>query len=89
MRCAFHRRRDAADLGPWRKASAITDTSRFENERTLENLPIFLEALSKAPEQLGKAPKANGAPHTLVVAGAGLRAADLVRCVAADGSGVT
>jgi len=63
------------------KANAVTDTSAFEKDRTLENLPEFLEAFSEQPQQLGKAPKANGSPHTLVVAGAGLRAADLVRCV--------
>ncbi|RYP54695.1 hypothetical protein DL770_010953 [Monosporascus sp. CRB-9-2] len=35
----------------------------------------------KHPERLGEAPKKNGSPHTIIVTGAGLRAADLVRSV--------
>ena len=62
-------------------ANAIKDTTEFGKDRTLEHLPEFLETFSESPEQLGKAPKGNGAPHTLIVAGAGLRAADLVRYV--------
>lgn len=40
-----------------------------------------MEFFTDKPESLTKAPKKNGAPHTLVVAGAGLRAADLVRAL--------
>jgi hypothetical protein len=45
----------------------------------LENLPAFLEAHAENPKALEEAPKENGSPHTIIVAGAGLRAADLVR----------
>lgn len=72
-------------------AGAILDTTAFApEERTGEGLAGFLERFAgagrvegKAEEEerrrLGSAPKACGAPHTLIVAGAGLRAADLVR----------
>jgi len=60
-------------------ANTVKDTSSYEKDRTLGNLPDFLEAFSESPEKLGSAPKRNGSPHTIVVAGAGLRAADLVR----------
>ena len=60
-------------------ANAIKDTSEFEKDRTLESLPDFLEAYSDKPEDLGKAPAEKGSPHTIIVAGAGLRAADIVR----------
>ncbi len=61
------------------EANAIQDTSEFTKDRTLDNLPEYLESFSEKPEQLEKAPAANGSPHTIVVAGAGLRAADLAR----------
>lgn len=72
-------------------AGAIRDTTGVFSEgrvRKKENLPEFLEAnvggddeeaRKKEEKRLGTAPKACGAPHTIVVAGAGLRAADLVR----------
>lgn len=58
--------------------------------RTKENLAGFLEAnvgraggddkdREKEKKRLGTAPKTNGAPHTIIVTAAGLRAADLVR----------
>lgn len=59
-------------------ANYITDTTSFQEIRTLENLPNFLEKFAD-PKKLGEAPKQNGSPHTLIVTGAGLRAADLVR----------
>lgn len=40
-----------------------------------------MEKFAEDPASLGKAPKKKGAPHTLIVAGAGLRAADIVRYV--------
>ncbi|OTA27806.1 hypothetical protein BTJ68_10404 [Hortaea werneckii EXF-2000] len=49
-------------------ASAIRDASSWDQGRTTEKLPEFLEKFS-----------GEGSPHTLVVAGAGLRAAELVR----------
>jgi protein CMS1 len=45
----------------------------------MDNLPDFLEQFAEDAKALGEAPKAKGAPHTIVVAGAGLRAAELVR----------
>ncbi|KAI1499974.1 U3-containing 90S pre-ribosomal complex subunit-domain containing protein [Biscogniauxia marginata] len=65
------------DISP----NAIRDTTSFQELRSLENLPSFLEAHAEKPEQMGEAPKQNGSPHTIIVAGAGLRAADLVRAV--------
>ncbi|KAM4064997.1 u3-containing 90S pre-ribosomal complex subunit [Hirsutella rhossiliensis] len=62
-------------------ASCIRDTSSWQGNRTLEHLPSFLEAFAQDAESLKKAPKKNGSPHTLIVAGAGLRAADIVRAV--------
>jgi len=49
----------------------------------LDKFPDFLEKVSEDPEGLKKAPKKKGSPHTLIVAGAGLRAADIVRCAIA------
>jgi protein CMS1 len=45
----------------------------------MENLPSFLEKFCSNPTKLWSASKKNGAPHTIVVTGAGLRAADLAR----------
>lgn len=72
-------------------ANAVRDTTDFTNVRVKENLPEFLEQFAAAPDEkdekvvekerkrLGDAPPKVGAPHTIIVAGAGLRAADLVR----------
>ncbi|KND92647.1 Protein cms1 [Tolypocladium ophioglossoides CBS 100239] len=60
-------------------ASSIQDTTAWQEKRTLDNLPGFLEKFTEDPESLKKAPKRKGSPHTLIVAGAGLRAADIVR----------
>lgn len=71
-------------------ANAIRDTTDFAKTRTKENLADFLEQFAaaegkegqekeKETKRLGEAPPKNGAPHTIVVAGGGLRAADLVR----------
>jgi hypothetical protein len=46
-------------------------------------LPDFLEKFTDEPERLSRASKKHGKPHTLIVAGAGLRAANLVRYVVA------
>jgi len=61
------------------KANAIKDTTSWQKPRNLENLPEFLEEFAEDAKQLGEAPEAKGSPHTIVVAGAGLRAAELVR----------
>ncbi|KAM0417389.1 hypothetical protein ACHAPT_012624 [Fusarium lateritium] len=60
-------------------ANAIQDTTSWQEARTLDKFPDFLENVSENPEGLKKAPKKKGSPHTLIVAGAGLRAADIVR----------
>lgn len=72
-------------------ANAVRDTTDFTKVRVKESLPDFLEefaagpdekddkAVEKARKRLGDAPPKVGAPHTIIVAGAGLRAADLVR----------
>ncbi|OXV09662.1 hypothetical protein Egran_02580 [Elaphomyces granulatus] len=57
---------------------AFRDTTSFQL-RTLDNLPAFLRAYSpNKGNGLLKASEAKGTPHTLVVASAGLRAADLL-----------
>ncbi|KAI1246585.1 csm1-like protein [Eutypa lata] len=61
--------------------NSIRDSTSFQEIRSLDNLPQFLEKHSETPERLGQAPKQNGSPHTIIVTGAGLRAADLVRAV--------
>ncbi|KAI9754441.1 MAG: hypothetical protein M4579_004709 [Chaenotheca gracillima] len=61
---------------------AYKDTSTWQNPRTLEHLPDYLDRFSKSKAKaahLSKAPTAKGSPHTLVVTNAGLRAADLTR----------
>ncbi|OQO00574.1 hypothetical protein B0A48_13064 [Cryoendolithus antarcticus] len=63
---------------------AILDTTAFTATRTTDQLPAYLEKFagwrrSKKGQKLVNAPEPNGAPHTIVVAGAGLRAADLTR----------
>jgi protein CMS1 len=63
----------------YRKAKAIKDSTSFNKIRTSDNLPAFLEKFSPNPTKLWSASKKNGAPHTIIVAGAGLRAADLAR----------
>ncbi|KAI8675348.1 Protein CMS1 [Fusarium keratoplasticum] len=60
-------------------ANAIQDTTSWQETRTLDKFPDFLESVSENPEGLKKSPKKKGSPHTLIVAGAGLRAADIVR----------
>lgn len=69
-----------------RDTTTTTTTTAAASEqrpRTKENLAAFLEEHVGGDElerkRLGTAPKACGAPHTIIVAGAGLRAADLVR----------
>jgi len=60
-------------------AGAVKDTTTFTKPRTVENLPEFLEVFVEDPKVLAEASKDKGAPHTIVVTGAGLRAAELVR----------
>ncbi|KAM7187129.1 U3-containing 90S pre-ribosomal complex subunit domain containing protein [Naviculisporaceae sp. PSN 640] len=62
-------------------ANSIKDTSSWDKPRSTENLPEFMEAFAEDPKKLEGAPKAKGSPHTIIVTGAGLRAANLVRSV--------
>lgn len=60
--------------------SAIQDTSDWTQPRLLPNLPQFLDNYNSArSKSLSFASKKLGAPHTLVVTSAGLRAADITR----------
>lgn len=64
--------------------SAILDTSHWGHERVAKSLPDFLEhfALARGNEDftnLSETVEKPGAPHTLVLTGAALRAADLAR----------
>ncbi|KAK3943193.1 protein cms1 [Diplogelasinospora grovesii] len=63
------------------EANAFKDTTSWQKPRSLENLPEYLETFSDDPKKLEEAPENKGSPHTVIVAGAGLRAADLVRSV--------
>ena len=65
---------------------AILDTTTWEKPRTKEHLADFLEQFAgprrkKKGPKLSDAPQEYGHPHTLVVAGAGIRAVDLIRAV--------
>ncbi|KAG9243566.1 U3-containing 90S pre-ribosomal complex subunit-domain containing protein [Calycina marina] len=62
-------------------ANAIQDATTWDKPRNLENLPAFLEKFAGNTTKLWSASKKNGSPHTIIVAGAGLRAADLARAV--------
>lgn len=59
--------------------SAFLDTSSFTSPRKLEQLPEFLKSFSAKGADLSKSSEKNGTPHTLVISGAALRAADVVR----------
>ncbi|KAG0650236.1 cms1 [Hyphodiscus hymeniophilus] len=61
--------------------TAIQDTTAWSQPRTTDNLPTFLEKFASNATKLWSASKKNGAPHTILVAAAGLRAADLARVV--------
>ncbi|KAK5113141.1 hypothetical protein LTR85_010959 [Meristemomyces frigidus] len=65
---------------------AILDTTSWTDGRTMDKLPGFLEKFAGARRtkkgyKLLNAPMEKGSPHTLIIAGAGLRAADLSRAV--------
>ncbi|KAM3499267.1 hypothetical protein MY10362_007465 [Beauveria mimosiformis] len=62
-------------------ANAITDSLGFTEQRTLEKLPDFLANFCTNPDSLAKASKNMATPHSIIVTGAGLRAADIVRAV--------
>ena len=61
---------------------AILNTTVWSKPRITDNMAVFLEHFAKPRRnQLAGASKQKGSPHTLVVAGAGLRAADLTRAL--------
>lgn len=65
-------------------ASAFLDMTSWQKDRSLENLPGFIEAFSRYKGRgasLKKASLNNGTPHTLIITAAALRAADLTRAV--------
>lgn len=77
-------------LTPQPTATAILDTSAFSHPRDLASLPTYLETYATGGNgrkkkgkgrKLSDAPEAKGSPHTLVVAMAGLRCADLTRAL--------
>jgi len=60
-------------------ANVIQDTTSWDKSRTLDSLPGFLEKFSGNSTKLWSASKKNGAPHTIIVTAAGLRAAEIAR----------
>ncbi|TVY48120.1 Protein CMS1 [Lachnellula occidentalis] len=62
-------------------AKAIKDTTVWDKERNLDNLPGFLEKFAGNTTKLWSASKKNGSPHTIIVTAAGLRAAEIARVV--------
>ncbi|KAI9752756.1 MAG: hypothetical protein M1815_000269 [Lichina confinis] len=65
-------------------SSAWSNTADWSKPRDLDHLPDFLEhhsASGKKSNSLAWAPEPNGAPHTILVTGAALRAADISRAV--------
>ncbi|POS85812.1 hypothetical protein EPUL_001062 [Erysiphe pulchra] len=62
-------------------ASSIIDTLSWQKPRNLENLPSFLERYSGDVKNLWAASNKNGAPHTIIIACAGLRASEIARSI--------
>ncbi|KAK5164222.1 Protein cms1 [Saxophila tyrrhenica] len=65
-------------------AAAIVDTTHWEKPRIKDTLPDYLQRYAKSRRKkkgqtLSDAPEAKGHPHTIVVAGSGLRAVELIR----------
>ncbi|RKF71153.1 Protein CMS1 [Golovinomyces cichoracearum] len=63
------------------RVNSITDTTTWDKPRILDNLPGFLEKFSGNITKLWSASKKNGAPHTIIIASSGLRAANIARTV--------
>ncbi|KAL9086254.1 MAG: hypothetical protein Q9159_004260 [Coniocarpon cinnabarinum] len=62
--------------------SAFADGTNWTGLRTCENLPSFLESTTnRSKAELSKAPVEKGAPHTIVLCGAAIRAADVTRAL--------
>ncbi|KIW03904.1 uncharacterized protein PV09_04747 [Verruconis gallopava] len=62
-------------------AKSVRDTSSWDKPRTLDNLPSFVREFADKDENLELAKQDPGCPHTIVVAAAGIRAADLTRAL--------
>jgi protein CMS1 len=62
-------------------AKSVVDTSSWEKPRTMDNMASFVKHVGDKGEKLEDAVKENGCPHTIVIAAAGLRAADLTRAL--------
>ncbi|EPQ64798.1 Bgt-2939 [Blumeria graminis f. sp. tritici] len=62
-------------------AASIADSTNWDRPRNLENYPGFLEKFAENTTKLWSASKKQGAPHTIIIANSGLRAADVVRCL--------
>lgn len=60
-------------------ANSIQDTTSWQGDRTLANLLAFLVKFSNGEESLKERGPRSGSPHTLIVTGAGLRAAEIAR----------
>ena len=60
-------------------SSAFLDTTSFDQSRIMDKLPEFLKLFSPKGSQLSNSSEEKGSPHTIVVAPAAIRAADLVR----------
>ncbi|PMB64408.1 Protein CMS1 [Beauveria bassiana] len=74
--------RFGTDLSPVELSDiTVSDSTGFTEQRTLEKLPDFLANFCKNPDSLAKASKEMATPHSIIVTGAGLRAADIVRAV--------
>ncbi|KAI9795474.1 MAG: hypothetical protein M1833_007004 [Piccolia ochrophora] len=61
--------------------SAIRDTSDFKEARRLENFSEFLAFVADESTNLLAPCTSKGSPHTIVLTGAGLRAADITRAL--------
>ncbi|GAM86318.1 hypothetical protein ANO11243_043320 [Dothideomycetidae sp. 11243] len=65
-------------------SSSIIDSTTWRDQRNLDHLPGFIENFTTYNAKdipLNEAARDKGSPHTLVVTGAGLRAADLTRAL--------
>ncbi|KAI4615422.1 uncharacterized protein J4E88_007796 [Alternaria novae-zelandiae] len=63
----------------WISARTVQDSSSWTEPRTTDKLPAFLKKQAGTLEATPCKPP--GAPHTLVVTGSGMRAADVCRCL--------